>query len=325
MYYLDITNQVLDLVGASTGDDVETMTKASINRIYRHMLNIVDADQERREFSFTLASGKRQGGLPLYVKHVLNIDDDTNNKRIYDISAREFDITYPGTDTTGPPDKAYPLGEFGVQTQISSAEKVRINSSSTSDDGANFVLRVTGLSGGVLVTETITLDGTTNTESTNTYDAGGLERITKVAASGATWSGYLTLSGATSGTTFAQIPVWWDSPTYLWYEFWPQPTEAITYTVRAIMRKPDLVNDEDWPEVDDEFHNVIVWGAAAEVMPSVGKIPQSQLMTRNFQDGLRHYKQAMGMTQPNRIRVMSDVTTSRMPHARPLIKGVDYA
>jgi hypothetical protein len=90
------------------------------------------------------------------------------------------------------------------------------------------------------------------------------------------------------------------------------------------MRKPDLVNDEDWPEVSDEFHNVLVWGAASEVMPSVGKFPQAQLMQRNYQDGLRRYKQATGMTQPNRIRVMSDVTTARAGFNRPLIAGIDY-
>ena len=324
MYQLDIKDQVLDLVGASSGDDVATMVNASINRVYRHMLNIVDADQERREFSYTLAASTRQAGLPLYVKQVLNIDDGTNNKRVYDISAREFDVLHPGTDTTGVPDKAYPIGEFGVQTHIATAEKVRIKSSSAADSGEKFNVRVTGLSGGVLITETLQMNGTTNVVSANDYAASGIERVTKVAASGSSWTGFLTFSGNTSSTTFSEIPVWWDSPTYLWYEWWPQPTATTAYTVRAIMRKPDLVNDEDWPEVSDEFHNVIVWGAASEVMPSVGKFPQAQLMQRNYQDGLRRYKQATGMTQPNRIRVMSDVTTARAGFDRPLIAGIDY-
>jgi len=325
MYFAEMVEQVLDLSGSDSGDDFEDMVKASLNRVYRHMLNTVDADQERREFAFTLAANTRQAGLPLLVKQVLNIDDATNFRRIYDISAREFDVLHPGTTTTGDPDKAYPIGEFGVQAQPASAELVRIKSSSTSDSGANFNIRVTGEVSGVLATETIQLNGTTNVNSTNTYDASRLERVTKVAASGSSWSGYLTLSGATSGTTFAQIPVWFSSPTYLWYEFWPQPTAIRAYTVRAIMRKPDLLNNEDWPEITDEFHNVLVWGAAAECMPSMGKLQHAGQMSRMYNEGLRRYKSSTGMRQPNRIRVMADHTTGRDQLTRPLVQGVDYA
>ena len=325
MYFAEMVEQVLDLSGSDSGDDFEDMVKASLNRVYRHMLTTVDADQERREFSFSLAANTRQAGLPLLVKQVLNIDDATNLRRIYDISAREFDVLHPGTTTTGDPDKAYPIGEFGVQAQPASAELVRIKSSSTSDAGANFKVRVTGEVSGVLATETIQLNGTTNVNSTNTYDASRLERVTKVAASGSSWSGYLTLSGATSGTTFAEIPVWFGSPTYLWYEFWPQPTAIRAYTIRAIMRKPDLLNDEDWPEITDEFHNVLVWGAAAECMPSMGKLQHAGQMSRQYNEGLRRYKSATGMRQPNRIRVMADHTTGRDQLTRPLVQGVDYA
>ena len=324
MYFSEMVGQVLDLSGADSGDDFESMVKASINRVYRHMLNTVDADQERREFAFTLAANTRQAGLPLLVKQVLNIDDATNLRRIYDISAREFDVLHPGTTTTGDPDKAYPIGEFGVQAQPSSAENVRIKSSSASDSGTNFKVRVTGEVSGVLTTETIQLNGTSNVNSASTYDASRLERVTKVSASGAAWSGYLTLSGATSGTTFAEIPVWFGSPTYLWYEFWPQPTANRAYTIRAIMRKPDLVNDEDWPEITDEFHNVLVWGAASECMPSMGKMQHAGQMARLYAEGLKRYKSATGMRQPNRIRIMADHTTGRDQLTRPLIQGVDY-
>ena len=195
MYFQEMVDQVLDLSGADAGDDFEAMVKAALNRVSRHLLNTVDADQERREFSYTLPANTRQGGLPLLVKQVLNIDDATNLKRVYDISAREFDVLHPGTTTTGDPDKAYPMGEFGVQVQPSSAENVRIKSSSASDAGSNFNVRVTGEVSGVLVTEKIQLNGTTNVNSTNTYDASRLERVTKVSASGTAWTGYLTLSG----------------------------------------------------------------------------------------------------------------------------------
>lgn len=321
MDYREIIDDVLDLSSQSGGDDFEDMVKAAINRTYRRMLDLINQDNERREFSLTTVANTSKYGMPLYVKHVINIEDATNNRRIYDISTSEFDATYPGTSEAGDPRKAYRLGTYGVQAQPSSAGTVQIVSSSNSDLGANYNVRVTGFVSDVLRTETIELNGTTAKAGLLSFAANGIERVVKRAAAGVSWSGYLTLSDGT--TTFATLPIWWDSPSYLWYEFWPTPDAARTYTVRAIMRKPDLLNDEDWPEIDEDFHNVIVWGAAAEVLPSIGKQGHSDRFRLDYETGLGEFEGSQ-QVEHNRTRVFADVTTEPNVSMRPRIKGVDY-
>ena len=315
-------NAILDLSSQDSGDDFEDMVKASINRIYRDMLRATNEENERREFSLTTVSGTSKYGMPLYVRDILNIEDSANNKRIYDISAKDFDTTYPGTTETGDPAKAYKWGRFGVQKQSSSATAVRIVSSSTSDGGSDYNLRVTGYVSDVLTSETLELNGTNQVTSSNTFDADGIERITKRSTEGVSWSGTLTFSTA-GGTTLATLPIWWDSPTYQWYEFWPTPDTARTYTVRAIARKPDLLNDEDWPEIDEDFHNVLEWGAAAEVLPHIGKQEHSDRFAAKYRDGLREYK-GLQQAERNRLRVFADVTSEPMISARPQIAGIDF-
>jgi len=322
--FKSIYTDVLNLMGGDTQGDDKTMAKAAINRIYRRCLDEADLDHEHREFSLTTASGTSQYGMPLYVREVLNIDDGTNDRVVFSISAKEYDAAYPGHSDTGSPTRAYRYGTRGVQTNLASAERVKVKSSSASDTGANFVVRLTGFDASDrLLTETIQLDGTTSAVSANTYKAGGLERVTKLAGTGSSWSGYLTVEGNTTGTDFAIIPVWWDSPDYQWWEFYPQPDAAITYTVRALMRKPDLINDEDWPEMPAEFHSLLVWGGFAEVGPAVGKTSLADRMERRFENGLSGLASG-SQTEPNRVRVFADVSTVPAIPARPLVAGIDY-
>jgi hypothetical protein len=300
----------LDVAGQDEGSDFEDILSASINRMYRLMLQAANADEQRREFSLTTRADTSKYGMPLYVKRVLNIEDAENDKQIYDFSAREFDVTYPGDSTTGDPYKAYPLGVFGVQRQLASSGRLTLVSSSSSDV-TNFFVRVTGYVSNVLTTEQVTLTGTTSLQTTNTYDANGIERLVRSSTSGYTITGNITVTDGTN--TLSVIPVWWDSPSYLWYEFYPIPSSALTYTVRALMRRPDLVKDEDWPEIDEDFHPTLLHGALAETLPIVGKTAQSQYYQGLFEKEMKDYRSVNGQ-QPNRVRIFgdsSDQTTYR--------------
>ena len=324
MTFKELQTDLLNLFGGDTGGDEQTMVKAAINRVYRKLLDSVDADHERREFSLTTVQGKSKYGMPLYVKTVLNIVDAANQRRIFSISALDYDVTYPGTTEAGPPTRAYRFGVLGVQTQTAATEAITVQSSSTSDSGTNFQCRISGFNAAdVLLSEKLQMNGTTPVTSTATFKADGLERIVKLSAAGSNWTGYVTLKGATSGTTFAVIPVWWDSPNYQWMEFHPAPSAALTYTIRAIMRKPELVDDEDWPEINEDFHNLIVWGAAAEVLPLVGKTSISDRYRRDFENGISRFASGQ-QVEPNRVRVFADVTTHIQQSSRPLISGVDF-
>ena len=90
-----LVSDVLNLASASSGGDEETMIKSAINRAYRSLLIAVTADHERREVSLTTVAEISKYGMPLYVRQVLNIEDSNNNRIIFEISPREFDVSYP--------------------------------------------------------------------------------------------------------------------------------------------------------------------------------------------------------------------------------------
>tara|TARA_R110000744_G_scaffold271950_1_gene384950 strand:- start:2172 stop:3167 length:996 start_codon:yes stop_codon:yes gene_type:complete len=317
--------EVLNLAGADAGGDYGAMVKASLNRVMFRALQKVDKDLERREFSLTTVASTSQYAMPLEMRRVLNIEDSANQKRIFDITARTFDNNYPGDTQTGSPDRAYPLGSFGVSSQPVTATTIEVVSSSASDS-SGITVRVTGYVEGVLSTESIVVNGTTPVVSTNTYDAGGLERVVRSAVLGTVPVGNLTIRTVSVGATHAIIPVIYPSswsPTYLWYEFHPIPATPLTYTVRGVMRKRALINDDDWPDIDEEFHNMLVWGAGSEVLPVLGKMGVANRLRLDFETALDEFA-GIQEERPNLMRVFSDVTTgpSISPN-RPFIPGID--
>jgi len=318
--YREIVDQVLDLASHQRGDDLETMIKDSVNRIYRRLQQWVQSSEQKREFTLTTRSDVSKYGMPMHVMRVVNIEDTANFKHIWETSAREFDIDHPGTTTTGPPVKVYPFGSFGVQRQPATALTLSITSSSALDTGSDFLLRVSGFVSGVVQTEQVTLTGTSAATTSNTYDANGVQRLVKELGAGASWTGTLTITDGTN--TLAVIPPWQTSPTYQWVEIYPICDDAYSLTVRAAMYEPPLVNDGDWPEIDEDFHNLLVWGGAMEVLPTVGKGPEARQQTAKYLEGAKEFR-GIQQVRPNRIRTFSDVTTRGYFPRRPLIKNVD--
>tara|TARA_R110002051_G_C8732757_1_gene498087 strand:+ start:608 stop:1837 length:1230 start_codon:yes stop_codon:yes gene_type:complete len=87
------------------------------------------------------------------------------------------------------------------------------------------------------------------------------------------------------GWTLASIPPFFgDSPSYKWFELWPTPNSARELTVRAIMQKPPLINDEDWPEIPEEYHDLLIYGTAGALLGTVGKPGVGDRMQSKFTD-----------------------------------------
>lgn len=319
--YIDLQNELLEIGGQDANSEFHDMVKAEIQRQYRSLLVDINQDSQRREFSLTTVADTSKYGFSLYVKEIQNIEDPDNNRFIYDISAREFDTRFPGSTDTGTPIRAYPFGVFGVQKQPASTGTITVESSSAADTGTNYQVRVSGYVSDVLTAETITVTGTTAVTSTNSYSA--IERDVKVLATGYTFAGNVTVKDS-SGNTLSVIPTWWDSPDYLWYEFQPIPSSAITYTVRAIMRKPDLVDDDDWPDIDQDFHELLIYGPAAVLLPGIGMEPAAQTHSKWFQHRYEKFMDSQ-KRRPSRVRSFNNVHTNnvlRPPH-KPLIKNVN--
>ena len=328
MRFSEIRDAIASYAGQTDSGSFSLILKRSVNDVYKRILDSGQVAHEHREFSFTPAVSKSQHGLPLYVRKVINIEDPTTPSFIWRTTAREYDRKHPGTTETGTPREAYSLGMRGVEKFPNSDGKISFVSSSASDSGTNYKIRITGFNtSGVLTTETVQLSGTSAVETTNDYDSDlGIERVTKVPGTDIVFSGDVTVKDD-DANTLAVIPTFWDSPDYEWIEFHPGVgSTAITYTIRADMRKPPLVNDEDWPEFDQEFHDLLIFGVTMDLLPTLG---QSSVADRHRSTFERRWREFEGVTNDTQggFHVFANVQAasqgwSQRP-SRPLIQGVD--
>ena len=326
MIYKDILDAILAYAGQGGGGDFEDLVKVVCNGVYRRVLDSGVVPHEERVFTLTSVAATSQYGMPLYVRKILNIEDPTSPRFVWSTTAREQDRALPGSTTSGTPDRAFSLGMRGVEKYPASDGALTLVSDAAGDDGSSYKIRVAGFNtSGVMVTELIEADGTTAVSTANSYDSTlGVERVTKYPASGFAFSGNVTVRDSDSNI-IAIIPVWWDSPDYEWVQFFPIPSAAIVYNIRCEMRKPPLVNDSDWPEFDQEFHDLLIWGTTQDLLPTVGKGTTADRHRLTFKERMKEF---LGVkdSDPRAIWVFSDVQNAigiRQRPRRPLVEGVD--
>jgi len=327
MQFGDAVGAVLDYAGQGAGGAFEDHVRVLMNGVYRRVLDKGRVPNEEREFTLTTEEDTSQYGMPLYVRRVLNIEDPDTPRFVFVTTPRAFDKNYPGTTESGTPSMAYIMGVRGVQKQPASDGVLSLSSDSTVDAGSNYQVRVTGFNtAGVLVTEMVTLTGTTAVETSNSYDSTlGVERVVKAPASGFSFSGNVTVADS-EDNTLSVIPVWWESPDYEWVEFHPIPDAEISYVVRAEMRKPPLVNDTDWPEFSEEYHMLLVFGVTMDLLPGLGMVEQADRHRDSFDELLKQMQES-NQRRPANVLQFRDVQSMggvRQRPLRPLILGVDF-
>jgi hypothetical protein len=73
------------------------------------------------------------------------------------------------------------------------------------------------------------------------------------------------------------------------------------------MRKPPLVNDDDWPEIPENYHDLIVEGVAASLLPTVGKTGAADRSQRRFDRRLKKFS-GKSQKRAGRLRTFENVT-----------------
>ena len=144
MDYEEIIATILRYCGQGTGGDFEKMVKVLINYAYFDVLDSAEIPQEERVTAVSSVADSSQLGLPLYIKKVLNVEDPTNNRFVYETTRTEFDRHHPGTTASGTPHKSFPIGVRGVQAQPADDGVLALVSDAAGDAGANYLVRVTG-------------------------------------------------------------------------------------------------------------------------------------------------------------------------------------
>ena len=302
--FKDLYTHLNLLASEEDGDDFQLMAKREINFTYKEILSEGDNDLERREFTLTTRSGTAKYGMPIYVSQVLNIEDDTNDRMLTLRGPHEFDRNRAGLSESGTPLRAYWFGEYGVQRQPATAGVISVVSSSTSDaSGGNYNIVVNGMSSGIDMRESIEFNGTTEVESSTSFDAVsngiGIRRLVLSNASSAEFAGYVTVKDVDNNTLSVIPPFYGKSPSYQWWEFDYIPDTAMTYVVRCLAHKPPLINDDDWPEIPEDYHDLLIYGPEAILLAGKGKESAAMAANQKFQQRKEAY---LGRKQHKGVR-----------------------
>lgn len=302
-------------LGDDASGDTLTAAKAAINRAYYIILSEVKQDSLRRVFTLTTRVGEAEYGMPLYVREILNIEDpDKTPGALREISAFEWDRRFGDRTVDGDAEEYFQQFDRGVQRQPAAAGVLTAVSDVTTDSSNRFV-RFTGFTAaGDLITDRVTMAGTTDADTTKTFGT-EMERIVKSTNAGFLFTGVVTIKDA-SGNTLASIPSWVDSPTYKWIRLNYTPDSVKTYNVRCLMRKPPLVNDDDWPDFNEEFHDLLLYVAGKEILPHYGKTEQADRFAVFARERMKKFKD-LASPRANRELVFDDVTLRTSRHAWP--------
>jgi len=312
MTFEDIYKELNLLASEEDGDDFEEMAKRSINLHYFELLSETNTDLERREFTITTESGVSKIGMPLYVADVLNIEDDDNDRPLDLYGPHAFDRRHSGTNTSGTPEEAFWIGEHGVQKQPTATGALTVESSDNTDTGGNYQIVIHGMVGGVDTREVVDFTGTTPASTSNSFDASvnaiGIRRVVLKNNNNTTFVGNVTIKDA-AGVTLAVIPPYYgDSPSYQWWELWPYPSSVQTFVVRSLAQKPPLINPDDWPEIPDMFHDLLIYGPQSVLLAGKGKEAAASRALQKYIDRKRAFmgvKQHRGVKQ-RRFRNVSN-------------------
>lgn len=166
-------------------------------------------------------------------------------------------IPDPEDRGTGTPRFYRQWEETGFLTSLAANDTIEVLSSSGSD-GSGFSVRIVGRNtDGVVIHETLTLNGTTAVVSATTFASGSLMRVSKSANT----TGIITVRRTTGATVLIRIASTEASPRSKIISLFPIPSSVITVYLEYLERLHYLVSDVDVPQHDPQWNWVLQEGA----------------------------------------------------------------
>lgn len=235
----EVLDFVLVQVGAARKGEIPTDLRAhaldALNMAYEQVWNLFPWDQSKIfELEATTADGEIT--LPSYVDNVQAAR--VSDKPLAGVGVMRVSNFYPTSLTTaGTPWEFIYQRPDPVLTQPSAAINVRVVSTSTADTSTVGSVRVVGMAAGVMTTEDLALNGTTNVTGSVSFTE--IIKITKPVT-----TGRITVKDS-SNTEYGTIAPWETTPAYPRYRLVPPVSETTTVTFQCLRRFEWLVSDND--------------------------------------------------------------------------------
>lgn len=246
-----------------------------------------------RTYNLTLTANTRDYALRYDAESIIKIWDTTNGNEVIATDIRDhvrftaIDLELAGNVQTGNVTDYMDIGSKSVSALLSTADKIQVLSSSASDI-TPMIIRVTGESSSMPVSENITLTGATAADSTNTFDSGA-ELILSAGTSDGTLqdlAGVVTVrEKTTSANTLAKLAPNERAPLYKWIRFSPTPSATATIQIWYKKRWYPLVNDNDAPIIP--CANEIVEGIVADALWEDGQETAAHAQEIKFSNSVK--------------------------------------
>lgn len=228
----------------------ETKVKRWVNQRYESLMKmqpwkgVFDVDTS----GVTYVTGSAYLILPKKVGHIFVITEMTNLRTLDPIDYIQLWRNSASTiNSQDAPVRWADAGQVGSRISMTIADKIQVLSSSASDNSA-YTVRVRGLVSGEEVSETITLNGTTAVDSTNTFDSGSFITAAK---SSNNMAGTVTVREKT--TTSNTLVTLGMNEFTAWYKrlrLHYVPNSAPTVAIAFNRKVPYMVNALDVPAFD---------------------------------------------------------------------------
>ena len=178
------TNVTTDVQDTSTA--LKTIVKEYLNNRYFQVLRSINWKCIQPDYNFDTVAGTQDYVLPDDFSKPMKVADSTNGSELAEWDWEHIVRRYPDSYATSGDPERYSILEDKVWEQPTSASVLACVSSSASDTSVTLLVR--GIAGGVEVNETVSLNGVTPVNTTNSYT-----RVTAISKSVAT-VGYVTIT-----------------------------------------------------------------------------------------------------------------------------------
>lgn len=243
---------------SSPAASITTRLTAFVNEAHRELLSLPGMDRLREDtLAVTAFADQARTGLPPSVARIRAITDRTNNHRLDQVPLSDLRSMDPAQAFTGGFPLRYAVVGYQAVQILPAGKSLWAVSGSASDTTQTVSVEVI-TSGGVSVTASATLTGTTRVA---VYSGADAVDVTKFYLS-ATGAGAVSLyDAATDGTVLAQIPIGQTSVRYLAVEWFPVQTADVTEQVDYTRTIVDLSDGTDEPLLPPDFHYLVGLGA----------------------------------------------------------------
>lgn len=263
-----------DLGYPQPSTDQTTRLKRYINEGYRHLLS-QPGREKMRDGTITLTTVANQASyaMPMEVAKIYRMIQTTNQQPLLGMTMDEYRMANPGLDQSS--SFAYRYVPYGWAPVFRQPGGTGLWAVSTSAADTTQRVNVAGyLSNGDIATpvQSAVLTGTSRVQIGTATTWNILNRLDLTAVGAGVISIY---DAAVSGNELIRLQPGQTSAQYWHIILFPTPADAgVNYTVDVQLALVDLVNDNDIPLVDPDFHDMLPLYARRREYMSAGADPR---------------------------------------------------